>query len=598
MPEVAFVMSRAQPAAVAELASTLEYELGLQSVPSSIHEGGFPEQRPDRVYLLLDPLSYTAIEGGRALPDDVVLMRTVFLCTEPVEAMPDQAYLDLLERAGALFVMDSRSRVTLMRHGLSPRLLRPGYSKSLDRFDPGAARPIDALFLGSHSARRTRYLARAARVLSRYDCELQIAEPSYSDVDAPATIDADRRRLLAEAKVLISLHKGEDDLFEWGAAVDAIHAGAVVVTEHSTEIAPLIAGHHLLAASAESLPFVLEALLRDEQRLASLRAGAYERLRAWVPFALPVSVLRAAIVELVGEPLSPDAERGWTAQRPDPGSRRLPPPEPRRTADGSDQLQPQSAELLAETPAWSEHRTPRISVITVLGADREPITATLRSLARSTCRDFELIAVATAQAAHDEAAAWIADHPQVAARLVVLARDDAGLGTGRNAGVANARGAFCLVLDPGDEVYPRCLELLAGALGEDGDDAFAYPIQEVTGEPDEFAAAGGDYLMSFLQWEPERLRRGNHIHGPALIRSDTLRELGGFSEDPRLEGFEDYDLWCRIAERGGRGRLVAQAQARRRESASSSALAAIHPCAGPATAALVQRAPTLLTGAF
>ena len=88
--------------------------------------------------------------------------------------------------------------------------------------------------------------------------------------------------------------------------LDAIHAGAVVVTEHSSGIAPLVAGEHLLVASADSLPFVAESLVRDPERLAALRTAAYERLSSWIPFALPVAVLRAAIVELVGEPVPPD----------------------------------------------------------------------------------------------------------------------------------------------------------------------------------------------------------------------------------------------------------------------------------------------------
>ena len=34
-----------------------------------------------------------------------------------------------------------------------------------------------------------------------------------------------------------------------------------------------------------------------------MRVAAHDRLRTWLPFAFPVSVLRAALVELVGEPL-------------------------------------------------------------------------------------------------------------------------------------------------------------------------------------------------------------------------------------------------------------------------------------------------------
>ena len=41
---------------------------------------------------------------------------------------------------------------------------------------------------------------------------------------------------------------------------------------------------------------------------------------------------------------------------------------------------------------------------------------------------------------------------------------------------------------------------------------FAYPIQEVTGTPDEFVQAGGDYLLNYLEWDLEGVRMRNDIH--------------------------------------------------------------------------------------
>jgi hypothetical protein len=160
--------------------------------------------------------------------------------------------------------------------------------------------------------------------------------------------------------------------------------------------------------------------------------------------------------------------------------------------------------------------------------------------------------------------AWMQAHPGIAARLVEVSAD-ASVGRARNAALTVARAPLCLPLDTGQEVYPRCLGVLAEALDSDPDAAFAYPILEVTGAPSRVADAGGDgdYLLSFLGWDAQRLRRGNYIHAPALIRADVLRAVGGFAQDDRLRGSEDYDLWCRIADRGGRGRLVPQVLARR-----------------------------------
>ncbi len=600
MPEVAFVMSARQHYPLRELAGTLQYELERQAVPSSLHLGRFPEPRPSLVYVLLDPTGYVTAEGEQALPADAILRRTIFLCAEPPPAAADDERLALLQRAGAVFALDQRSVLEMHRLGIAARLLRPGYSKSLDHFDPAAPRPIDVMFLGRHSLRRTKYLSRAARVLSRHHCLLQVAGAAPSPGDTSSFLGPGRWALLAQTKVLISLHRGQRSRLDWRGALDAIHAGAVVVTEHSSGIAPLVPGEHLLVAGADALPYVVDDLLGDEQRLARLRVQAYERLSTWLPYALPVSVLRAAVVELVGEPVPPRAAPGSqppeeTAAGDSPAPPLVPGPGPRIEALPSDAPSPRVA---YETPAWAARRAPRVSVVTALRDQDAPITATLESLAHSRMRDFELVVVdgGSSGQAHGTAEGWMFEHPRISARLVVT--QASGLGAARNTGLDFARAPSCLILDPGQELYPRCLDVLAGTLEAMSEMAFVYPMQEVIGAADGFVEAGGDHLLSFLGWDPGRLRRGNDIHAPALFRTERLRALGGFATDPRLDGFEDYDLWCRIADRDWRGQLVTQELARRPESASSRTLSAMHPSPGAATTALMERAPRLMSGAF
>ncbi len=115
---------------------------------------------------------------------------------------------------------------------------------------------------------------------------------------------APRWELLGQAQILLSIHQGEDRLVDWPGVLDAIHAGAVVVTEHSSQIAPLIPGEQLIAASPDALAHVAGALLRDPARLQTIREAAHARLRDWIPYALWASILRAAVVELIGEPVA------------------------------------------------------------------------------------------------------------------------------------------------------------------------------------------------------------------------------------------------------------------------------------------------------
>jgi hypothetical protein len=68
-------------------------------------------------------------------------------------------------------------------------------------------------------------------------------------------------------------------------------------------VVPLVPGEQLVLASAQALPHVARALLRDPARLSEIRTAAHTRLRDWIPYALWASILRAAVVELIGEPL-------------------------------------------------------------------------------------------------------------------------------------------------------------------------------------------------------------------------------------------------------------------------------------------------------
>ena len=134
------------------------------------------------------------------------------------------------------------------------------------------------MFLGTHSLRRTKYLNRAARVLARHNCLLQISDDTPSPGATSSFLAQGRWPLLARTKVLISLHRDEESRFDWRGALDAIHAGAVFVSEHASGVSPLVPGEHLVTASADALPYVVEELLEDESRLARLRTQAYERL--------------------------------------------------------------------------------------------------------------------------------------------------------------------------------------------------------------------------------------------------------------------------------------------------------------------------------
>ena len=353
-----------------------------------------------------------------------------------------------------------------------------------------------------------------------------------------------------------------------------------------------------MVASADSLPYVTEALLRDEDRLVSLRTRPISDSARGSLCATGVGATSGgggaggragACGTSLGTPRAAPAavESGGSAVAESVVSEIQP-----------KQLGVTGIELKHESPAWAARRAPQVTVITAVRGDHQHIVSTLDSLARSRLRDFELVVVdgGSSDDTRGVVEEWMVGHARIAARLV--ATGESRLGAVRNIGLDLARSPSCLILDAGQQLYARCLDVLTATLEAMPDVAFAYPILEVTGAPKSFADAGGDYLLSFLGWDPGRLRRGNDVHAPVLIGTARLRRLGGYTTDPRLDGFEDYDLWCRMADRGWRGQLVPQLLARRAESGSSPTLASICPSPSQATKALVERAPRLLSSAL
>ncbi len=132
-------------------------------------------------------------------------------------------------------------------------------------------------------------------------------------------------------------------------------------------------------------------------------------------------------------------------------------------------------------------------------------------------------------------------------RLTVLRhRANAGLGFARNSGFAAAETPFVLPLDADNRLRPAACETLLRHVRETGA-AFVYPAIQQFGDKTEVF---GQQPYSTL-----RLQVGNYIDAMALVRRSAWAAAGGY--DHVRHGWEDFDFWCRLAERGLFGCSVA-----------------------------------------
>ncbi|GAB31443.1 glycosyl transferase [Acetobacter pasteurianus subsp. pasteurianus LMG 1262 = NBRC 106471] len=134
-------------------------------------------------------------------------------------------------------------------------------------------------------------------------------------------------------------------------------------------------------------------------------------------------------------------------------------------------------------------------------------------------------------------------------RLVLLQTNtNAGLGGARNCGVAYAETPFFLPLDADNRLLPHACETLLNAT--DALTAYAYPIIQQFGDPAQHPTLGQE------PFQPMQLVAGNYIDAMALVAKWAWSAAGGYYVSRDAMGWEDYDLWCTMAEYGLRGTHV------------------------------------------
>jgi hypothetical protein len=616
MLELAFVMAQRQNLFFVEIVDALRHELSLLGIQSTVSTDGFPSPAPERVYVIVPPHEYLALGGE--LPGQQLLDRTIFICGEQPGSSHFEENIELAPLAGAVFDFSRWSVREFALHGISVEHFQLGYSPLWDHFDSARERDIDLLFMGCHSERRGQYLAGYSDSLWRWRSQITLTDNSAPNWAPSARfLSGDEKwDALSRARVLLNIHQGAAPYFEWQRIVQGITNGCVVVSEHSADYEPLQPGRHFFSGEPENLVHLAQSLLEDEPRRQWHQGEAYRFLRDELPFTRTAERLIDVATELARTPLP----AGVPAPPP---PRRLPAPTepafepPSVTEDPSvsalrsglkdvrldlidfrRQLAGLRNELrgVPATPpvgvdaisdAYMAAR-PRVSVLATVYNYADHIEGALQSLATSRYRDFEVIVVddASQDASPTRVRSWMRRNRRVTSALI-RHPSNRGLPHARNTAFGFARGELIFILDADNRLYPHGLERLVTALDADPEAGFAYGLHQ------RFTSAGTADLMNLWPWEPERLRAGNYIDAMALVRASVLRRAGGYTTDHRMHGWEDYDLWCHLAELGERGVFVPEVVARYR-SARHSMLSVTNLSGTMAYSLLAERYPGLM----
>jgi glycosyltransferase involved in cell wall biosynthesis len=206
--------------------------------------------------------------------------------------------------------------------------------------------------------------------------------------------------------------------------------------------------------------------------------------------------------------------------------------------------------------AASGHRVisrlaPQVSVVIPTYNRAEKLRRCLESLCGQTHRSFEVLVCDDASSDHT---ADVVD--EFRAKLDITLDCGAHFGgpaRPRNRGIERARGAYIAFLDSDDWWSSEKLQKSMECLKSGADIVFHDLWRATRIGQHRYRKRAKSYQPDAASTLADLMIRGNALPlSSVVVRSECIRAIDGFSEDPGLVSVEDYDCWLRLAERGSR----------------------------------------------
>jgi glycosyltransferase involved in cell wall biosynthesis len=189
---------------------------------------------------------------------------------------------------------------------------------------------------------------------------------------------------------------------------------------------------------------------------------------------------------------------------------------------------------------------PRVSVIIPCFNQGKFIDEAIHSVLVQTWQDFEIIVVNDGSTDPFTAKHLRALH---FSKTRVLHTTNKGLPAARNNGIREAQGEYILPLDADDRIGPTYLEQAVCLLDNDPELGIVYCKGEYFGD------RTGEWLLP--DYSLDEMLLNNVIFCTALFRKADWEETGGF--DPAMvHGWEDYDFWLSLIERGRKVKRISE----------------------------------------
>jgi glycosyltransferase involved in cell wall biosynthesis len=214
--------------------------------------------------------------------------------------------------------------------------------------------------------------------------------------------------------------------------------------------------------------------------------------------------------------------------------------------------------VMSENRAFEACTAPSVTVIITLYnyADyiKQCLDSVCATLADQLPGGFDVLIIDDCST--DESASLVEAYLNTAETPLCLVKKafNTGLADARNTGLNLARAPFVFILDADNWIYPNCLPVLYEAINRSG-------VAGVYGIINRFNSKTGKGagLVSFYEWDVRELIAYPYIDAMAMFKKDILLKVGGYSTELMViawSGWEDYDLWLKLAQSGYEAKLV------------------------------------------
>lgn len=206
-------------------------------------------------------------------------------------------------------------------------------------------------------------------------------------------------------------------------------------------------------------------------------------------------------------------------------------------------------------------KNPIVSVVVPCYNQAQYLDEALQSVLKQTFVDWECIIVNDGSPDHTEAvvAKWLEKDK----RFKYIYQDNAGLSAARNAGISVAEGEFILPLDSDDYFENTFIEKSVKIINSDNTigavSCFVRCFNNFNTETYKYEPLGGDI---------NNFKFRNNACGNSLFRKDIWKLVGGY--DTKMKhGYEDWEFWISVTERGWNISIIPQYLFNYRKTASS-----------------------------